>query len=148
MKCSRKFYDTHVSMTKQSEDFCKLIFTATITHNTLPLQEKKVCKLLAKIYILERQSAMTLPFPFTCLMSKTYPRNIKLHLSNRWFLALHLWIKIRGYHHYKKQQANLKNKHKRRNGALLTLVPNILLQWCSSSSDSQLERRAEIMHCQ
>ena len=35
MKCSRKLYGTHVSMTKQSGDFQKLIFKTTITHNTI-----------------------------------------------------------------------------------------------------------------
>lgn len=31
MKCCKIFYDMHVSMTKQSGDFQKLIFTKTIT---------------------------------------------------------------------------------------------------------------------
>ena len=31
MKCCKMFYDMHVSMTKQSGDFQKLIFTKTIT---------------------------------------------------------------------------------------------------------------------
>ena len=34
MKSSRKFYGMHVSMTKKSGDFQKLIITTTITHNT------------------------------------------------------------------------------------------------------------------
>ena len=35
MKCCKIFYDMHVSMTKQSGDFQKLIFTETITHNSI-----------------------------------------------------------------------------------------------------------------
>ena len=33
MKCPRKFHRTHVSMTKQSGDFQRLIITTTITRN-------------------------------------------------------------------------------------------------------------------
>ena len=33
MKCFRKFYGTHVSMSKQSGEFKMLIFTTTITHD-------------------------------------------------------------------------------------------------------------------
>ena len=33
MKCFRKFYGTHVSMSKQSGEFKMLIFTTTIAHN-------------------------------------------------------------------------------------------------------------------
>ena len=33
MKCLRKFHGTHVSMTKQSGDFQRLIITTTITRN-------------------------------------------------------------------------------------------------------------------
>ena len=33
MTCIRKFYGTHITMTKQSGDFWKLIFTTTITYN-------------------------------------------------------------------------------------------------------------------
>ena len=34
MECPGMFYDMHVSMTKHSGDFWKLIFTKKITHNT------------------------------------------------------------------------------------------------------------------
>lgn len=37
MKCCKIFYDMHVSMTKQSGDFQKLIFTETITHNSIDI---------------------------------------------------------------------------------------------------------------
>ena len=33
MKYFRKLYGTHITMTKQSGDFYKLIFTTTIPHN-------------------------------------------------------------------------------------------------------------------
>ena len=33
MTCIRKFYGTHITMTKQTGDFRKLIFTTTITYN-------------------------------------------------------------------------------------------------------------------
>ena len=60
-----------------------------------PFKKRKFVNILAKICTLERQSEMTLSFPFACLMSKTYSCNVKLHLSNRWLFALHLWIKTK-----------------------------------------------------
>ena len=69
MKCSGKFYGMQVSMTRQSWDFLEAYIYNSYSQHPLP-SRKAIWQTFLQIYALERQSAITLFFPFMCLMSK------------------------------------------------------------------------------
>ena len=85
MKCSRTFYGMHVSMTRWSGDFYKLIFTTTITYNRVgSFEPGTYCKLsstqlfgllhhccyLSEFLQLSRIYSIIIPYPLSIIEAR------------------------------------------------------------------------------